>query len=67
MEDKLRKQFEAEGRAVLPKQESEISDSNVITPGTEFMYLLSENLRSFVKRRLKEDPAWGDIKVVCFE
>ncbi|XP_042044875.1 5'-3' exoribonuclease 3-like [Salvia splendens] len=64
VEDKLRKQFEAEGRVVLPKQESEILDSNVITPGTEFMHLLSENLRSYVKRRLREDPAWGNIKVI---
>ncbi|KAG6414727.1 hypothetical protein SASPL_122101 [Salvia splendens] len=64
VEERLRKQFEAEGRAVLPKQDSEISDSNVITPGTEFMHLLSENLRSYVKRRLKENPAWGNIKVI---
>ncbi|XP_041990436.1 5'-3' exoribonuclease 3-like [Salvia splendens] len=64
VEDKLRKQFEGEGRVVLPKQESEILDSNVITPGTEFMHLLSENLRSYVKRRLREDPAWGNIKVI---
>ncbi|KAL1557583.1 5'-3' exoribonuclease 3-like [Salvia divinorum] len=64
VEERIRKQFEAEGRAVLPKQESEISDSNVITPGTEFMHLLSENLRSYVRRRLEENPAWENIKVI---
>jgi 5'-3' exonuclease len=52
-----------EGKLVLPKQESEVSDSNIITPGTEFMYKLSEALRSYVISRINSNPGWRDIKV----
>ncbi|XP_057790122.1 5'-3' exoribonuclease 3-like [Salvia miltiorrhiza] len=64
LEDRLRKQFENEGRAVLPKEESELSDSNVITPGTQFMHMLSKNLRSYINQRLNENAAWRNIKVI---
>lgn len=40
-EESLRKQFASERKIVLPKQVSELSDSNIITPGTEFMQILS--------------------------
>ncbi|KAH6773008.1 hypothetical protein C2S51_011412 [Perilla frutescens var. frutescens] len=63
-EELLRKQFEKEGKVVLPKEESELSDSNVITPGTEFMHMLSKNLRWYVSQRMNENPAWGDLKVI---
>lgn len=48
VEKMFRKQFEMEGKKVLPKVESELSDSNIITPGTEFMYLLSKKLQCYV-------------------
>lgn len=64
MEEKLRKQFEKEGKVLLPKVESQVGDSNVITPGTEFMHKLSEKLKSYISQRMSENPAWGDIKVV---
>ena len=38
-------------------------DSNQITPGTEFMAKLSNNLKYFVRRKMKEDAAWQRIKV----
>ncbi|XP_059430265.1 5'-3' exoribonuclease 3-like [Corylus avellana] len=63
-EERLREEFEMEGKPVLPKHESEISDSNIITPGTEFMYKLSEALRSHVVSRINDDPGWRDIKVI---
>ncbi|XP_042954443.1 5'-3' exoribonuclease 3-like isoform X2 [Carya illinoinensis] len=63
-EDRLRIQFEREGKPVLPKQECEVEDSNVITPGTEFMYKLSEALRSYISSRINNDPGWKDIKVI---
>jgi 5'-3' exonuclease len=52
-----------EGKPVLLKHESEVSDSNIITPGTEFMYKLSEALRIYVISRINDDPGWKDIKV----
>lgn len=64
LEERLRKQFEYEGKVVLPKEESQLSDSNVITPGTEFMHILSQNLRSYISQRINENPAWENIKVV---
>ncbi|KAL0389952.1 UNVERIFIED_CONTAM: 5'-3' exoribonuclease 3 [Sesamum calycinum] len=64
MEDKLRQEFEKNGKPVLPKQESQVADSNVITPGTEFMYILSGKLQSYIRLRRSENPAWGGIKVI---
>lgn len=52
-----------EGKQVLPKQESELSDSNVITPGTDFMYKLSKKLQGYIRLRINNNPGWKDIKV----
>ncbi|KAK4440566.1 5'-3' exoribonuclease 3 [Sesamum alatum] len=64
MEEKLRQEFEKQGKSVLPKQESQVADSNVITPGTDFMYMLSAKLQSYIRLRRSENPAWGNIKVI---
>ncbi|CAL1367349.1 unnamed protein product [Linum trigynum] len=63
-EECLRKQFETEGKQILPKTESELSDSNIITPGTEFMFELSKKLQHYVNLRMETSPGWKDIKVV---
>ncbi|XVF46988.1 hypothetical protein PTKIN_Ptkin03bG0073000 [Pterospermum kingtungense] len=63
-EDKLRIQFEMEGKPVLPKVECEVSDSNVITPGTEFMHRLSKKLESYIESQMKSDPGWKEIQVI---
>ncbi|CAI0398451.1 unnamed protein product [Linum tenue] len=63
-EECLRKQFETEGKQILPKMESELSDSNIITPGTEFMFELSKKLQHYVNLRMETSPGWKDIKVV---
>ncbi|XP_059430266.1 5'-3' exoribonuclease 3-like [Corylus avellana] len=65
--ERLKAQFEIEGKPVFlhhGRQESEVSDHNIITPGTEFMYKLSKALRSYVISRINTDPGWRDIKVI---
>ena len=39
-------------------------DSNCITPGTQFMTEVSTNLRYFLRRKLKEDPAWQQMRII---
>lgn len=39
-------------------------DSNVITPGTPFMFILARSIRYWVQWKLNTDPAWAELKVV---
>lgn len=66
-EDRLRQEFEKEGRKLPPKLESQLFDSNVITPGTEFMAVLSIALQYYIHLRLNYDPGWKQIKVCIME
>jgi len=64
LEEKLlREKFRAEGREVQPQETNEVSDPNVITPGTEFMEKLSKALEYYIRSRLNSDPGWKGIKV----
>jgi len=52
-----------EGKQVLPKQETEVADSNIITPGTEFMNELSKALKGYISSRIISNSLWKDIMV----
>lgn len=44
--------------------ESTLFDSNCITPGTEFMDIVSKHLQYFIRQKIKTDPLWRDLRVV---
>ena len=48
--------------AVMPKEAR--FDSNSITPGTEFMARLHEQLKYFANKKLATDPAWQKVQVI---
>lgn len=46
----------------LPKGEP--FDSNAITPGTEFMAKLTDNLKYFIHDKISNDSRWQNVKVI---
>lgn len=46
----------------LPPEEA--FDSNCITPGTEFMKKLTQELRYFISKKVSEDANWRDVEIV---
>lgn len=55
--------LEAEEERSASLELSKKLDSNVITPGTEFMVLLSTALRYYIHLRMNRDAGWREIKV----
>ncbi|XP_062153291.1 5'-3' exoribonuclease 4-like isoform X2 [Alnus glutinosa] len=56
--------LEAEEERSASLEQSKKLDSNVITPGTEFMVLLSMALRYYIHLRMNRDAGWREIKDV---
>ncbi len=44
--------------------EKKVFDSNCITPGTEFMEKVSNCIKYFIRKKIKEDPLWRNLKVI---
>jgi 5'-3' exoribonuclease 1 len=56
----------AEATKDLPKGEAtqHIFDSNCITPGTEFLAKVSVTIQYFIRKKIKEDPAWRNLLII---
>ena len=45
-------------------KKKDLFDSNCITPGTEFMQKVSDLIKYFIQKKIKEDPVWRNLKVI---
>jgi len=55
---------EAEGTPFKIPEPKKPWDSNVITPGTQFMLGLSDFVRFYVRKRMSTDKAWKNLRVI---
>ncbi|EGC35318.1 hypothetical protein DICPUDRAFT_87898 [Dictyostelium purpureum] len=59
-DEKLKQQLIADGKPV-PEV---IFNRTAITPGTQFMYNLSEALQFYIKKKISEDLSWREVQVI---
>lgn len=62
-EDDIRSRMLAAGKKVPPPRTSSF-DSNKITPGTEYMMEICDNLRWYIADRMSHNPAWQNVTVI---
>lgn len=62
--DAQEKRESREASADVDSEQSASFDSNVITPGTPFMQLVSDSLRYYIAHRMNAVPAWQNVKVI---
>ena len=46
-----------------PSASNAVFDSNCITPGTAFLNKVSEHIKYFIRKKIKEDPLWRNLKI----
>ena len=44
--------------------ESTLFDSNCITPGTEFMEEVGKHIRWFIRKKIRDDPLWRNLRII---
>ena len=58
----------AEATKDMPADEKtgqkDVFDSNCITPGTEFLAKVSATIQYFIRKKIKEDPAWHNLQII---
>jgi len=61
--DKIKRELIRAGMK-LPPRKPDPWDSNVITPGTEFMATLSDWIRHYIVERINNNPAFKNVRVI---
>lgn len=63
LEDTVKEELQAMGHQ-FEANGGKAWDSNVITPGTQFMLNLSDYIQFYIRKKISEDKAWKNIYVI---